>query len=411
MEDDVFVSTALIDFYGKCKEIVCARNVFECVLDTNAINEVTWTAMIVGYLNFGDIVAAQELFDEMPKRVVGTWNAMISGYVKFHDLSNARTLFDEMTRRDVVSFTLMIDGYSKAGDMASARYLFEKLTEKDVVAWSALISGYVQNGKPNEAVKVFMEMQAQNVRPDEHIMVNLMSACSQIGSLQLAKWVESYVSRSSIDVHCAHVVAAMIDMNAKCGNMEMATSLFEKMRKRDLITYCSMIQGHSIHGRGAEAVRLFSRMLAEGLVPDEVAFTVVFTACSRASLVEEGLRYFHMMINDYSIVPSPDHYACLVDLLGRAGQLEAAYELIKSTPIEPHAGAWGALLGACGLHGDTELGKIVADHLFEVEPQHAGNYVLLSNIYAAADRWSEASDVRNMMCERGLQKLPGCSWV
>ncbi|KAF9610489.1 hypothetical protein IFM89_022518 [Coptis chinensis] len=407
-QTDVFVGTSLIDLYGKCKKIVCARKVFDQMCDTS---EVTWTAMMVGYLNFGDLEGAKVIFDEMPKRVIGSWNAMVGGYVKFGDLVNARKIFDEMGNRNVVSFTLLIDGYAKSGDMASARFLFEQAPKVDLVAWSALISGYVQNGQPNEAVRIFTMMQDKNVRPDEFIMASLMSACSQIGNLQLAKWVDLYVATCSIDLQRAHVVTALIDMNAKCGNMERAGSLFQKMPKKDLISYCSMIQGFSMHGRGAEAVQLFGQMLEEGLIPDSVAFTVVLTACSHAGFVEEGCRYFNLMKNDYCIVPSADHFACIVDLLGRAGQLEAAHEIIKCMPVEPNAGAWSALLGACKLHRNTELGNIVAGRLFEVEPNNAGNYVLLSNIYAAADQWSDVAEVRDRMRERGLQKKPGCSWI
>ncbi|KAK3042817.1 hypothetical protein RJ639_001090 [Escallonia herrerae] len=193
--------------------------------------------------------------------------------------------------------------------------------------------------------------------------------------------------------------------------MDRATMLFEEMPKRDLISYCSMIQGLSIHGRGAQAVGLFARMLNEEVAPDDVAFTVILTACSHAGLVKEGCHYFDAMINDYSIVPSPDHYACMVDVLGRSGKLKAAYELIKSMPVEPHTGAWGALLGACNLHGDIELGKEIADRLFELEPLNAGNYVALSNIYAAADRWVDVSSVRSKMSERGVRKVLGCSRI
>ncbi|CBI30347.3 unnamed protein product, partial [Vitis vinifera] len=356
---DVFVMTSLIDLYGKCGEILCARKVFD---EMGERNVVSWTAMIAGYASFSDLVEARKLFDEMPEKNAVSWNAIISGYVKCGDLRSARKMFDEMPHRN-----------------------------RDVVAWSALISG--------------------NVKPDEFIMVSLMSACSQMGSLELAKWVDDYVRKSSIDVHRAHVIAALIDMNAKCGSMDRATKLFEEMPKRDLISYCSMMQGLSIHGCGPQAVSLFSRMLNEGLTPDDVAFTVILTACSRAGLVDEGCYYFESMKTDYSIVPSPDHYACMVDLLGRAGRLKEAYELLKSMPVEPHAGAWGALLGACKLHCDIELGEVVADQLFELEPQNAGNYVLLSNIYAAAEQWLDVSLLRNKMRERGIRKIPGCSWI
>ncbi|OMO68450.1 hypothetical protein COLO4_29656 [Corchorus olitorius] len=301
-------------------------------------NVVSWTALLVAYINIGDFVEAKRVFDVMPESNVATWNSLIGGLVKIGDLRNARKLFDEMRERDVVSYTTMIDGYAKAGDMASARFLFEQAPERDVVAWTALISG-----------------------------------------------------RSEIDVRQSHVMAALIDMNAKCGNVDRAAKLFEEIPKRDLISYCSMIQGLVIHGQDAQAIELFNKMISEGLIPDEVAFTIVLNACSRAGLVEEGWHYFETMKNEYSIVPTPDHYACMIDLLSRKGRLKVAYELLKSMPVEPHAGAWGALLGACKLHSDVELGKEVAARLFELEPLNAGNYVLLSNIYAAAEQWLDVS--------------------
>ncbi|KAM0939786.1 putative tetratricopeptide-like helical domain superfamily [Dioscorea sansibarensis] len=407
-ESNIFVRTSLIDMYGKCGKVHAAKLLFNAM---DLRNEVTWTAMIVAYMNSGDLASAAELFDGMPKRNVVSWNAMIDGFVKSGDLVNARKLFDEMPERNKVTFTSLIDGYSKAGDMASARMLFEMLEGKDVFSWSAMITGYVQNGRPGEALKIFLEMLEKNIKPDEFIMVGLMSACSQLGSLTLARWVDSYIARSSIDVKRAHVLAALIDMNAKCGNMERATTLFETMPERDLISYCSLMQGYSIHGLGVKVAELFSRMIKEGIVPDDVVFTVVLTACSHAGLVEEGNKYFCMMKNGYLISPSPDHYACMVDLLGRAGRLKEAYELIKRMLMEPHAGAWGALLGACRLNCDIGLGEVVARKLFEMEPQNGGNYVLLSNIYAAADRWADVSQVRTVMRGRGVRKIPGCTWI
>lgn len=405
---DVYVRTSLIDFYGKCGDINCARQVFDGMFFRNVVS---WTAMLVSYVNMGDLVEAKRLFDEMPNRNLGSWNAMVSGYAKLGDLTSARRLFDIMPERNVASFTCMIDGYAKAGDMATAMCLFEQAPDIDIVAWSALISGYVQNGQPYEALKIFHEMESRNVKADEYVMVSLMSACSQVGSLEVAKRVDSYVNESSINLQAQHVAAALIDMNAKCGNMERAEKLFEEMPKRDLFSYSSMIHGLSMHGCGTQAVALFNRMLNEGPAPDGVAFTVILTACSRAGFVEEGCSYFDCMINKFSIVPSPDHYACMVDLLGRSGRLKAAYELIRSMPVESNPGAWGALLGACKLHFNIELGEEVASRLILLEPQNAGNYVLLSDIYAAADRWFDVSLVRCNMNERGVRKIPGCSWI
>lgn len=407
-DGNVFVGTSLIDLYGKCRQIVCARKVFDEMAERNVVS---WTAMVVGYASVGDMVEAYNLFDQMPHRNLVSWNVIITGFVKLGDLTNARRVFDQMPEKNVVSFTTMIDGYAKSGDMASARFLFEQAPAKDIVMWSALISGYAQNGLPNQAVKTFLEMSTMNVKPDEFVMVSLMSACSQVGCLELAEWVDSYLNHSSIDIHQPHVLAALIDMNAKCGNMERATSLFEKMPKRDLISYCSMIQGLSIHGRGNQAVVLFNKMLNEGLAPDEVAFTVILTACSSSGLVEEGEHFFESMRHKYGLIPCPDHYACMVDLLSRSGRLEEAYELLQSMPVEPHAGAWGALLGACKLHCNVELGELVANRLFLLEPQNAANYVLLSNIYAAFHRWLDVSVVRNRMNERGIKKIPGISSI
>lgn len=407
-EGDVFLGSSLIDFYGKCREIECARKVFDGM---SVRNEVSWTAMMMGYLNCGDMDAARRMFDEMPKRNDATWNAMVKGLVKLGDLVTAKKVFDAMPVRDEVSYTTLIHGYAKAGDMAVARSMFNEMPKKDLVSWSALMSGYVQNGKPGEAVKVFGEMWAMNLMPDEFILVSLMSACAQLGSLELAKWIESYMREGSYDMTRAHVSAALVDMNAKCGNMERATKLFEEMPGRDLVSYCSMIQGLCIHSCGAQAVSLFDKMIDEGIIPDDVAFTVILSTCSHAGLVDEGCRFFDLMVQKYCLSPSPDHYACMVNLLGKSGRLKAAYELIQSMPVESYAGAWGALLGACRLHSDIELGEIVAKRLFEVEPQNPGNYVVLSNIYAEADRWSNVSDLRERMSEKGLRKIPGCSYL
>lgn len=407
-EADVYVGSSLIDLYGKCREMVNARKVFDGML---VRNEVTWTCVIDGYSTNGNCLEAKKLFDEMPQRKKASWNAMIKGFVKSGDLVTSKILFDEMPDKGMVSFTTMIDGYAKAGDMASARCLFDESPEKDIVCWSAMITGYAQNGQPKEAIKIFSEMISQNVKPDEYAMVSLISACSQAGDWEVAKWVDSYISESSIDLSQNHVAATLVNMNAKCGNLERAESLFERMHRRDLISYSSMIQGYSVHGNGVKAVALFRRMLEEGIIPDDVAVTVVLNACSHADLAEEGCRLFDSLINEYSLAPSSDHYACIVNLLGRVGKVREAYDILKEIPVQPHVGAWGALLWACRTHGDVSLGKEVADRLFQTEPQNAANYVLLSDMYAASDQWSDVNHVRNQMSEKGIRKLPGCSWI
>ena len=259
---------------------------------------------------------------------------------------------------------------------------------------------------------MFYEMCEKNVKPDVFIIVSLMSACSQMGSFELCEQVDTYLHQIMVNRFSSHYVTpALIDMNAKCGHMDRAARLFEEMPKRDLVSYCSMMEGMGIHGSGSEAVRLFERMVEEGIVPDSVAFTVILKVCSQAKLVEDGLRYFELMRNEYCIVASPDHYSCVVSLLCRSGKLKEAYDLIKAMPVEPHASAWGSVLGGCSVHGDSEIAEVVARRLFELEPQSAGNYVLLSNMYAALDRWADVALVRDKMKENGIKKISGRSWT
>ncbi|KAG7543638.1 Pentatricopeptide repeat [Arabidopsis thaliana x Arabidopsis arenosa] len=407
-DKDVVLGTSFVDFYGKCKDLCSARKVFGEMPERNVVS---WTALIVAYVKSGELEEAKKMFDLMPERNLGSWNALVDGLVKSGDLVNARKLFDEMPNRDIISYTCMIDGYAKGGDMVSAKDLFEKARGVDVRAWSALILGYAQNGQPNEAFKVFSEMCAKNVKPDEFIMVGLMSACSQMGCFELCEKVDSYLHQSMNKFSSHYVIPALIDMNAKCGHMDRAAKLFEEMPQRDLVSYCSMMEGMAIHGCGSEAVRLFEKMVDEGIVPDEVAFTVILKVCSQSRLVEEGLRYFELMRKEYSILASPDHYSCIVNLLSRTGKLKEAYELIKSMPFEAHASAWGSLLGGCSLHGNTEIAEVVARQLFELEPQSAGSYVLLSNIYAALDRWADVAHLRDKMNENGIKKICGRSWI
>ncbi|KAJ1270910.1 hypothetical protein BS78_06G086900 [Paspalum vaginatum] len=408
---DLFIRTALMQFYGRCGAASAARALFDQIDQFDIPSEVSWTAIILAYVNNGDIVSARELFDRMPHRNVVHWNVMVDGYVKCGDLRGARRMFDEMPDRTAIACTSLIDGYAKAGNMKVARSLFDKLEDRDIFSWSAMISGYAQNGYPVKVLRIFDEFQGQGIQPDELLVVGLMSACSQLGNIRLAKWIEDYMTKSSIDMNNSHVLAGLVNMNAKCGDLDRATVLFESMPVRDVFSYCSLMQGHCLHGSANKAVELFSQMLLEGLSPDNAVFTVVLTACSHAGLVEEGKKFFDMMKNVYLIVPSGEHYACLVSLLGRCGMLKDAYELILSMPGKPHPGAWGALLGGCKLHCNIELGKIAAKKLFEIEPRNAGNYVSLSNMYANIDRWGDASEVRAEMTEKRITKIPGRTLV
>ncbi|GLT82719.1 hypothetical protein SLE2022_010770 [Rubroshorea leprosula] len=339
-------------------------------------------------------------------------NTMIDMYVKCGCLDSGRKLFDEMPERDVISWTELIVAYAKNGDMESAGQLFDGLPVKDMVAWTAMVTGFAQNAQPREALEFFERMQNAGVKVDDVTLVGVISACAQLGAAKYANWVREVAENSGF-VPAKNVVigSALIDMYSKCGSLEDACKVFEAMEERNVFSYSSMLAGFAVHGRPHDALRLFNEMLDTGTKPNRVTFIGVLTACSHAGMAEEGRQIFASMEERFGVPPSADHYVCMVDLLGRVGQLEEALHLAETMPLEPNAGVWGALLGACRIHGNPDIAEIAASHLFKLEPNAIGNYVLLSNIYASARRWDDASRIRKLMRAKGLRKNPACSWL
>ncbi|XP_057952675.1 pentatricopeptide repeat-containing protein At5g44230 [Malania oleifera] len=339
-------------------------------------------------------------------------NTLIDMYVKCGSVDCGRRVFDEMPEKDVISWTSLIVAYAKSGDMEAAACLFDGLPVKDMVAWTAVVTGYAKNARPREALDFFERMQEAGVRTDEVTLIGVISACAQLGAAKYASWVQNVAEQSGLGATKTVVVgSALIDMFSKCGNVEDAYKVFASMNEKNVFSYSSMILGFAMHGHASAAVQLFHDMVKTETVPNGVTFIAVLTACSHAGMVEEGRRLFANMEKCYGVTPNADHYACMVDLLGRAGRLEEAFELVKSMSTEAHGGVWGALLGACRIHGNPDIAEIAANHLFELEPEHIGNYVLLSNIYASAGRWDDVLRIRKLMRMKGLKKNPACSWV
>ncbi|CAK9157099.1 unnamed protein product [Ilex paraguariensis] len=339
-------------------------------------------------------------------------NTMIDMYVKCGCLDCGRKVFDEMPDRDVISWTSLIVAYAKGGDMENALGLFDALPMKDMVAWTAMITGYAQNSRPMEALEFFEKMQNAGIETDEVTLAGAISASAQLGAAKYANWVRDVAEKSGFGPADNVVVgSALIDMYSKCGSLEDAYKVFERMREQNVFSYSSMIVGFAMHGFASEALKLFEEMLKTEVKPNKVTFVGVLTACSHTGLVEQGRHLFQIMGKCYGVEPSADHYACMVDLLGRAGCLEEALELIRTMPMVPHGGVWGALLGASRIHGNPDVAEIAANHLFELEPNGIGNYILLSNIYASAGRWEDVLRVRKLMRGKGLKKNPACSLV
>ncbi|WCJ31330.1 Tetratricopeptide repeat (TPR)-like superfamily protein [Euphorbia peplus] len=335
---------------------------------------------------------------------------LVDVYARVGDVGSAGKLFEDMSERNLVSVTAMITCYSKNGMVKDARALFDELQERDLVSWNVMIDGYVQNGLANEGLMLFRQMLKARVRPNEVTVLAVLSACGQIGALESGKWVHSYIQNNAIEIN-AHVATALIDMYSKCGSLEDARLVFERIRNKDIVVWNSMITGYATHGFSQDALQLFDEMCTLGYKPTDITFIAVLNACSHAGFVNDGWRFFHSMRDDYGIEPKIEHCGCMVNLLGRAGHLKEAYEFVKNMEIEPDPILWGTLLAACRLHGNLALGEEIAEVLIEKNLANSGTYILLSNIYAAAGNWEAVAKMRTLLKDSGIEKEPGCSSI
>ncbi|KAH7688149.1 TPR-like protein [Dioscorea alata] len=372
---------------------------------------ISWTAMVAGFAQNGRVDDAQKLFDEMPERNVVSWNAMISGYTQNSQLDKALELFDKMPERDIPSWNTMITGLIQNGELVEARHLFDRMNERNVITWTTLITGYEQDGQNETAVNVFLEMQRDGVRPNQGTFVSVLAAISNLAALAVGQQVHQIINKTSFQFS-SFIESALISMYSKCGELFTARELFDLSSHKDLVSWNTMIAAYAHHGHGMDAVKLFDEMKVNSFKPDDVTYVALLSACSHSGLVDEGLRIFESLVSDKSINVREDHYACLVDLCGRAGRLEEATRFIKGLKNkQSSACVWGALLGGCNVHGNENIGELAAKKLLEIEPNNAGTYLLLSNIYASAGKWKEAANVRLRMKDKGLKKQPGCSWI
>ncbi|XP_021821304.1 pentatricopeptide repeat-containing protein At5g66520-like [Prunus avium] len=371
------------------------------------------SAGIQMYASFGLVEEARRMLDEaVESNDVICSNAMIDGYMKCGDVEAAKELFEKhMPSKNIGSWNAMVSGLARCGMLKEARELFDGMSEKDEISWSAMVDGYIKGGCHKEALEIFNEMQKENLlSPRKFILSSVLAACANVGAVDQGKWVHAYIKRNTIQLD-AVLGAALLDMYAKCGRLDMAWEVFENIKQKQISTWNAMIGGLAMHGRADDAIELFSKMQRSKLEPNGVTFLNVLNACAHSGFVDKGLNFFSSMKKFYGIEPEVEHYGCMVDMFGRAGQLEEAEQLINSMPIKPNAAVWGALLGACRIHGNVEMGERVGRILLELEPQNSGRYALLSNIYAKAGRWDDVEKVRMLMKERGVKTSPGISMV
>ncbi|KAL3511068.1 hypothetical protein ACH5RR_030469 [Cinchona calisaya] len=339
-------------------------------------------------------------------------NSLIVMYSSLLNMESARLVFDEIPWPCVVSWTVLISGYAKKGDVYAARLVFDEVKVKDRGIWGAMLSGYVQNNCFKEGLKLFRLLQLDGIEPDEAIFVSVLSACAHLGCLDIGVWVHGYVGKCNMPL-TVKLGTALIDMYAKCGYLDLAQKVFYEMPKRDVICWNAMILGFGMNGNGKGALRLFWEMEKNGIMPDDITFISMFTACSYSGMAREGLRLLEVMCNVYEMEPKSEHYGCIIDFLSRAGLLEEAKNIVQRMPktsaSSEEAIAWRALLSACS-HGEIHLAEAAAERLVQLEC-HSGAYVLLSNLYSAAGRHDSAKRLRKKMQNRGIDKAPGCSSV
>ncbi|KAF3796346.1 Pentatricopeptide repeat-containing protein [Nymphaea thermarum] len=414
-EMDVFVNSSLVDMYARCGSLVMARKIFDLVPNKTVV---TWNSMISGYAITGDFIYSIHLFLNMNaegvKPTSTTLCILLSLCSKLGNLQFGKFMHGYIIRNkvetDIFTDTALLDLYLRCGALQYAEDIFETITKMNCVSWNVMISGLVSRGCYDEALKIFNDMRNSGVKPDAITFASTLQACSQLSALQLGKEMHQYIVENKLEKEEV-VAAALVNMYAKCGAVNDAHNVFDRMSKRDIVSWTTMITAYGSHGNTLEAIYLFQQMEKSETKPDGVAFLALLSACSHGGLVDEGHHYFDQMRVCYGIDPTLEHYSCVIDLLGRAGRVHEAYDILRHMPIKADVGLLGALFSACSQHGKVELGEKVAELLLEKDPDDASTYIVLSNLYAAAGKWENVRKVRWKMRERGLRKSPGCSWI
>ncbi|ESQ47589.1 hypothetical protein EUTSA_v10020066mg [Eutrema salsugineum] len=444
--NDLMVS-ALVDMYMKCSAIDTAKQLFE---QYGARNLDLCNAMASNYVRKGLTKEALGVLNLMmesgvrPDRIsmlsaisscsqmrnilwgkschgfvlrngFQNWdnicNALIDMYMKCNRQDTAFKIFDRMSNKTVVTWNSIVAGYVDNGEVEAAWETFKIMPEKNIVSWNTIIGALVQESMFEEAIEVFRSMQSQEgVNADGVTMMSIASACGHLGALDLAKWMYYYIEKNGIELD-VRLGTTLVDMFSRCGDPDSAMSIFDSLTNRDVSAWTAAIRAMAMSGNAKRAIELFNEMIEQGLQPDGVVFVGALTACSHGGLVQQGKEIFNSMEKVHGVSPQDVHYGCMVDLLGRAGLLEEALQLIKSMPMEPNDVIWNSLLSACRGQGNVEMAAYAAERIQVLAPERTGSYVLLSNVYASAGRWNDVAKVRLSMKEKGLRKPPGTSLV
>ncbi|XP_027926411.1 pentatricopeptide repeat-containing protein At1g53600, mitochondrial isoform X1 [Vigna unguiculata] len=373
------------------------------------LESVLSNSMITMYCMFGCTHIADKVFCILSDKDIVTWNSLISGYVHNNEVEAAYRVFESMPEKNLISWTAMITGFTKSGRIGNAIELFNMLPVKDDFVWTTIISGFVNNKEYEEALHWYARM-IWECRPNPLTISSVLAASAALVALNEGLQIHTCILKMNLEYHLS-VQNSLISFYSKCGNVIDAHRIFLDVIEPNVISYNSIINGFGQNGYGKEALSIYKKMQSEGHEANHVTFLAVLSACTHAGLVEEGWNLFNSMKSRYGIEPEVDHYACIVDLLGRAGLLDEAVDLIRSMPFKPHSGVWGAILGASNTYLRLDLAKLAAQYITEMEPNNATPYVVLSNMYSASGEKIDSDLVRKTKNFKGIKKNPGCSWI
>ncbi|KAM7252496.1 hypothetical protein ACFE04_024379 [Oxalis oulophora] len=444
----VFICNKIIEMYAKCGSVVDAQKLFDEMPEKDLCS---WNTLISGYVKMGQLDKGRHLFDQMSQRDNFSWTAIISGYVRHGRHVEALELYRMMQGSgagvankftvstalaacagvpclrlgkeihgrimrtgldsDQAVWSALSDIYGKCGSLEDARRIFDMMTDRDIVTWTAMIDRYFGEGRKEEGFVLVRDLIKSGLKPNEFTFCGILNACADLTAEKHGKQLHGYMTRNGFSLF-SFAASALVHMYSKCGNIENARKVFESFPCPDIVSWTSLILGYAQNGLPDEALKYFELLLKSGTKPDHITFVGILSACTHAGLVDKGLEYFHSIKEKYGLSYTADHYACIVDLLARAGRFEEAEDIInKMPPMKPDRFLWASLLGGCRIHGNLKLAKQASDALFEIEPENPATYVTMANIYATAGKWDEVAKIRKTMDERGIVKKPGLSWT
>ncbi|KAL5698552.1 hypothetical protein ACHQM5_029578 [Ranunculus cassubicifolius] len=414
-ETNICVANTILDMYGKCGALVEACNMFYAMDIRDAVS---WNAVIAAYEQNGYEEETLSLFSRMLNSGMEpdefTYGSVLKACAGWQALNRGIEIHSRIIKSGLGSEffvgSAVVDMYCKCGMMDEAEKLHNRVGKQTLVSWNAIVYGFSLQKQSEDAQKFFSQMLDTGLKPDNFTYVTILDTCANLATIGLGKQIHAQIIKQKLQSD-VYVSSTLVDMYSKCGNMQDSRLIFENMIEKDFISWNAMISGYAQHGLGQEALQVFERMQQENVKPNHATFIVVLRACGYMGLFEEERRYFDSMIDDYGLQPQLEHYSCMVDIIGRSGQVDEALKLICEMPFEADAIVWRTLLSVCKIKSNVEVAELAASSILRLDPQDSAVYVLLSNVYAEAGMWGEVSNMRKMMRQNGLKKEPGCSWI